>query len=309
MKKIFLSFCIALLFSFSAIAQNEVSLNTSKGDLKGTLLIPEKAKQPPLVIIIAGSGPTDRNGNNPMMMNNSLKMLAEGLMDKGIASLRFDKRGVAASKDAVITEKDLRFEDFVKDASAWVDKYKSDERFGDILIAGHSEGSLIGMLSAQNKEVDKFISLAGIGGMASNTISKQVASQAPMLSAQVDTILVDLENGQTVDSIPPMLFNLFRASVQPYLISWFKYNPSKELAKLNKPVLIVQGTTDLQVDVKDAEMLYQAQPKAQIAIIEGMNHILKPAELDRMKNMQTYSKANLALHPELLPIIVSFVLN
>ena len=310
MKK--LSF-IVVLFALSIILvareSTEVSLTTATGEIKGTLLIPETVNKPTVVLIIAGSGPTDRNGNNPMMTNNSLKMLAEGLAENGIASLRYDKRGVAQSMSAGTKEIDLRFEDYVNDAKAWVGLLDKDARFEDIVILGHSEGSLIGMLAAQKAAVKKFVSLAGVGAPAAEIIRKQLKAQPPVVLQQTEPILSKLEKGEAVDSVPPMLFSLFRPSVQPYMISWFKYDPAKELAQLEKPILIIQGTTDIQVGLEDAEKLYKANDNAQKEIIEGMNHVLKKAEADRMKNIQTYSDPNLALHPQLIPIIVSFVTN
>ena len=76
------------------------TLSTATGDIKGRLLLPANSTTCPVVLLIAGSGPTDMDGNNPMMKNNSLKFLAEGLAQKGIASLRFDKRGIAGSTAA-----------------------------------------------------------------------------------------------------------------------------------------------------------------------------------------------------------------
>jgi uncharacterized protein len=257
-----------------------ISLQTETGKVEGTLLIPDRENKVPLVLIIAGSGPTDRDGNNPVMKNNSLKMLAEGLAENGIASLRYDKRGVGESKDAGLSESELRFEHYVQDAKAWVDYLSKDSRFSEFVILGHSEGSLIGMIATQNPDVTKFISLAGVGTPAGEIIREQLKPQPPFVLEQSLPILEKLEKGETVDEVPPMLFSLFRPSVQPYLVSWFRYDPRQELAKLNKPILIIQGTTDLQVGVDDAEKLANANERAELRIIEEMNHILKEAESD-----------------------------
>ena len=287
----------------------ETSISTETGEIKGTLLIPETEHKLPVVLIIAGSGPTDRNGNNGMMRNNSLKMLAEGLAQNGIASLRYDKRGVAKSMAALIPEYDLRFEHFVADAKAWVDYLSEDDRFSEIIIAGHSEGSLIGMLAAQKEQVSKFISLAGAGTPAAETLRRQLMSQPPVVLEQSAPILNKLQKGETADTVPPMLFMLFRPSIQPYMISWFRINPQVEIAKLNKPVLVVQGTTDIQVEVLDANLLHKANTNSELKIVEGMNHIFKSVEMDRMKNLQAYNNPNLPLHTDLLPSIVGFIKN
>lgn len=302
---------LALLFFWTnlsaQVADLPTTLQTETGNIEGTLLVPESKNKVPLVLIIAGSGPTDRDGNNPVMKNNSLKMLAEGLVENGIASVRYDKRGIGESKNAGVSESELRFEHYVQDAQAWVDFLRKDSRFSEIIVLGHSEGSLIGMIAAQNPEVDKFISLAGVGTPAGEIIREQLKPQPPFVLEQSLPILEKLEKGETVAEVPPMLFSLFRPSVQPYLISWFRYDPRQELAKLNKPVLIIQGTTDLQVGVADAEKLANATKRAELRILEGMNHILKEAESDRAKNIATYSMADLPLKTDLVKSVIEFI--
>lgn len=301
-------FLLILTGNLSAQIMGEpIGLETKTGKIEGTLLCPPAVKKMPVVLLIAGSGPTDRNGNNPMMTNNSLKMLAEGLFEKGIAVVRFDKRGIAESKDAGLQEVDLRFESYVKDVEEWVELLKKDGRFSEVHILGHSEGSLIGMIAAQKEESGKFISLAGVGSPAGEILREQLKAQPPMVLQMALPFIEKMERGETVDDVPQMLQALFRPSVQPYMISWFKYDPKKEIAKLNKPILIIQGTTDIQVTISDAEKLADANKKARKYIIEGMNHILKEVEIDRQKNLQTYSMPDLPLKEGLIDIIVAFI--
>lgn len=291
-------------------AQNKgesITLDTKTGEIKGTLLCPPTVKKIPVVLLISGSGPTDRNGNNPMMINNSLKMLAEGLFEKGIATVRFDKRGIAESQNAGIKEIDLRFESYVKDAEEWVELLKNDSRFSEVHILGHSEGSLIGMIAAQKENVSKFISIAGVGSPAGEILREQLKAQPPMVLQMALPFIEKMERGETVDEVPQMLQALFRPSVQPYMISWMKYDPQKEIAKLNMPVLIVQGTTDIQVTVSEAEKLAHANKKATKQIIEGMNHILKAADIDRQQNLQTYSMPDLPLKEGLVDTVAAFI--
>ncbi len=306
-----IAFVLGVLVSALAFGQSEINivLKTETGNIEGTLMMPVAKLPVPVALIIAGSGPTDRNGNNPMMTNNSLKMIATGLANQGIASLRYDKRGIAASKDARSNENDMRFEMYVLDAIAWVKLLKNDKSFNEVVVIGHSEGSLIGMIASRDANVDKFISLEGAGLPADKIIREQLTNQPPVVLAQSTPILDELVKGNTVENVPPMLNALFRPSVQPYMISWFKYDPQKEIAKLTKPVLIVQGTTDIQVSVSDADSLYAAKPDAKLAIIQGMNHILKNADADRTKNMLTYRDPNLPLSEELIKTMGDFILN
>lgn len=309
MKTIFTLLLAGLTLGLSGqTIDQELYLVMGQDSIAGSLMCPSVAEQQvPVVLIIAGSGPTDRNGNNAMMENNGLKMLAEGLASAGIASLRYDKRGVGESRNALKSEADLRFEDAIADASGWVDVLDVDDRFSQIIVAGHSEGSTIGMVVAKRPEVDKYISLAGPADRASAMIETQLGKRAPRLLDLAKPFLGQLNAGTTIDSVPPLLMNLFRPNVQPYLISWFAYDPKAELPKLHKPVLLLQGTTDIQVDVDQAEQLKAAHPPAELVIVEGMNHVLKPAEAALFSNAQTYNQPELALHQDLLPSIIAFI--
>lgn len=309
MKIQIMMFVIGFLIAIASFGQSEeiVVLKTETGEIEGTLTMPDAKSPVPVALIIAGSGPTDRNGNNPVMTNNSLKMLAAELALKGIASLRYDKRGIAASQKAGIKEVDLRFEMYIKDTEDWIRLLSLNKNFSDIVVLGHSEGSLIGLVASQNQKVAKFVSIAGAGQAADKIIREQLKAQPSFVLEQSTPILDELVKGNTVENVPQMLFSLFRPSVQPYMISWFRYDPQIEIAKLNKPILIVQGTTDIQVSVEDAKRLQTANSNSKLMLIEGMNHIFKNAEADRMKNFQTYSQPELPLHADLIQGIAQFI--
>ncbi|MEM9545333.1 MAG: alpha/beta hydrolase [Bacteroidota bacterium] len=312
LKRINLKFLplLLLLLSVEAFAQNDgenISLHTETGKIEGTLLCPETSEKIPLALIIAGSGPTDRDGNNPMMKNNSLKMLAEGLAKHEIASVRYDKRGIAKSADAAVDERALRFEHYVDDVKDWIDTLKKDPRFSELIIIGHSEGSTIGMIASQSEKVDKFVSIAGPGDKAAVILKTQLSKQAPDMMDQILPIFEKLEKGDLVEEVPPMLNMVFRPSVQPYLISWFKYDPRQEIAKLTIPIMVIQGTTDIQVNLSDAERLTAANKKAILKKYEGMNHILKEAEMDQFKNIKTYNDPDLPLKDGLVLNLAEFI--
>jgi pimeloyl-ACP methyl ester carboxylesterase len=295
-----LTLCLSVFFSLAASAQtalnfseSAVELTTATGTIKGTLLLPTVKKSMPVALIIAGSGPTDRDGNNPMIKNNHLKMLAEGLATRGIACVRYDKRGIAQSQGAAPEEKDLRFEHYINDAAGWITLLKTDKRFSKVIVLGHSEGSLIGMLAVQHAKADAFVSLAGAGRRADQLIRQQLQTQPQQVKDQTFPILDTLVMGKTVDTVNPAFAALFRPSVQPYLISWFRYDPQKEIKKLSVPVLIVQGKNDLQVSESEAMLLAEAAPEKKLVFIDKMNHILKESPPDMQANAATYSNPTL----------------
>ncbi|MEX2485587.1 MAG: alpha/beta hydrolase [Brumimicrobium sp.] len=301
------------LFLLSGIAfgqkEKEVKVKTPNGKLYGSLLMPDTKKDVPVVLFIAGSGPTDRDGNNGVMKTNSYKLLAEELAKKNIGSLRFDKQGIGESADARIEESELRFEDLVKDVNSWVEYLKKKKNISEVIILGHSEGSLLGILSAQESKVDKFISVAGAGRSIDEILIEQIEVQSSEYIPEVKSIIERLKKGDTVNNVSPELNSIFRPSIQGYLISWFKYDPKTELEKVDIPYLIVQGTTDIQVKVEDAKRLNEANKNDNLIIIEGMNHILKTAPADRKENIKTYYDSKLPIHDELVDQIVEFILR
>ncbi len=309
----FFCLCIAINFTLQAqtdsntYKQSPLDLKTKTGKLYGTLTLPANSKgRLPLVLIIAGSGPTDRDCNNPVMKNDAYKKLAIELANNQIASLRYDKRGIAASREAGKSEKDLRFTDYVNDVIGWIDFLNSDKRFSEIIVLGHSEGSLIGMLASRSG-VSKYISVAGLSQSADKLLKEQLETMPDDLRARSFSIIDSLVAGKEVKNTPSQLGSLFRSSVQPYLISWFKENPVQAIAELKIPLLIVHGTADLQVKPEEARLLAAANPRAHLLIIENMNHVLRTITGGQGENMESYYDAGRPLSSELVPKICAFI--
>ncbi len=322
MKKLFalFSFLLSLqLFSqtdtIKKYKEEDIILETATGKIYGTLMLPDSNsnKKTPVTLIIAGSGPTDRNGNNPLGVKcNTYKMLAEQMAEIGIASVRYDKRGIAKSVESGgKDESKILFTNMVDDASAWMRKLKSDNRFNKIVVMGHSEGSFIGMIAANATKPDVYVSLAGIATRADSVLMEQINRNSPMVASDCEEILNKLAKGDTVGNVSPMLYTLFRPSIQPYLISWFKYSPRTEIAKLTCPILIFQGEIDIQVHLSEAKKLQAANPKMSKAfIIEGMTHTLKTATEDsQVANMKTYNTPKQPLTEEFVKKLKEELLN
>jgi pimeloyl-ACP methyl ester carboxylesterase len=284
-----------------------MQLEIKTGRLDGTLDLPAGVGPFPVGIIIAGSGPTDRDGNQPRLKNDSLKQFGRGLAAKGIAALRYDRRGIGKSAAAQPTEKTLRFEMLVADVVEWIKLLRKDRRFSAVAVVGHSEGSLVGMLAARQGKADAFVALAGCGRPAAEVLRWQLAKNLPKsLKEKSDQVINELAAGRTVADPPRELAALFRPSVQPYLISYFKYDPAREIARLQVPVLIVQGTTDLQTPVDEAKRLAEAKKDARVCIIEGMNHVLKRADT-AAEQRAAYSDPEVPLEPRLVEEVSAFL--
>jgi pimeloyl-ACP methyl ester carboxylesterase len=286
-----------------------IELKIDAGTLHGTIDLPATPGPWPVVLLHPGSGPTDRNGNNPVMRNDSLKMLGRALAAEGIAVLRIDKRGIAASANAMSKEEDVRVEAFASDVAAWLARLRKDPRFTRIGFIGHSEGSFIGLLAAKDAKPDSFVSLCGAGRPFTDLLREQLKAGLPkdLLDAS-EKILVELEAGREVKDVPAKLKALFRPSVQPYLIGLFKHDPAKLAADFPGPHLVVSGSSDIQVPASDGKRLAGENPKAKWVTIEGMNHILKPvANTNRVVQVLTYTDPSLPLHPKLVPEVVAFL--
>lgn len=312
---IFLIACIFYIPMTGVADSEEVTVQRDGLKLHGTLEYPETVKAAvPAALIIAGSGPTDRDGNSPLLpgKNDHLRLLAEELAERGIASLRYDKRGIGESAEVALKEEDLVMEDLVCDAVLFLEFLKKDSRFSSVTVIGHSQGSLVGMLASQSGPVDGFVSIAGAGFPIHDILLRQIAPQlsAP-LNEEAERIVGELLAGRTVQTIDQTLMPLFRPSVQPFLISYFAYDPSEEIGKLAVPVLLLQGETDIQTDLSDAEAL-QAALRAvgrntAMVTVKKMNHVLKEAETDQRSQMKAYTDPSLPLAEGLVEEVSRFI--
>lgn len=297
-------FLITFQFCFTQeepFTSKEISINEY---IDGTLLTPQSNKKDALVIIIAGSGPTDRNGNQNFLKNNSLKKLAESLSKNNITTFRYDKRIVKQLKQGKI-DSTIKFDDFITDAKFVVNYFKKSSNYSNIYILGHSQGSLVGMLSSN--KADGFISLSGAGKPIDEVILEQISSKAPIFIEDTKRVLKSLKSGETTTDFPPALASVFNLNVQLFLINWMQYNPQEIIKTLDIPVLIINGTKDLQVSVNQAQLLKKAKKDAKLKIIENMNHVLFDIEGDSADNLNSYNDSSKPINNELVKTIIAFI--
>jgi len=296
----------------AAAASAAITAPGPQGPLEGTLL--DAGKSAPVVLIIPGSGPTDRDGNNPLGVTAApYRLLAEALAAKGVSSARIDKRGMFGSKAAVADANKVTIADYAADTHNWVEAIHKRTGAKCVWVLGHSEGALVALASAQNPDgMCGVILVSGAGRRMSDIIREQLRANpanAPVLDSAMAAI-DSLEQGRHVDvtDMHPALQRLFAPQVQDFLIDMFRQDPARLAAAVKLPILIVQGERDVQVSVADAKALATAQPKARLVLIPAMNHVLKDvASDDRAANVATYADPSLPVDSTAVDAIASFV--
>lgn len=317
MRKFFALIVALVALSPLAFAQEqEVKIEAEWGTLYGTLAVPEDGAST-AIVIVAGSGPTDRNGNSSMQVTTyAYKMLSDALVDAGYAVLRYDKRAIGMSyapREVVLS---AVFSDFVDDAALCVD-YLRDAGYDKVVVAGHSEGGQIALHLARRADVavDGLVLLSAAGYTMETILMRQLSAQLMpahmglMLSAT--DIIQRLKRGEDVaeERVPKELLSLFHPAVQPFLRSCLKTDPAELIAGVEEPVLIISGGRDIQVSVDNAERLLASSNGAKHISFEDMSHVLKDATTDdRVEQMlSVYTNSQLPLSEGLTDAIVEFL--
>lgn len=302
-------FSLLLVFATLTIAAQQASVTAEELDInqfiKGTLVSPVAEENPDLVILVHGSGPVDRNGNQSFMKNDSFKKLATELSVSGVATYRFDKRILQMDR-LNIKEEDIRLDDFIADVVSAIEYFKKNGNYKNVVVVGHSQGSLVGMVAAKDR-ADAFVSIAGAAHPIDTIIVEQIAVQMPGLKESAQQSFKEMRVTGSSKNYNPMLEMIFRPSVQPFILSWMHYDPQEYIKALDIPVLLINGSSDLQVKEEQAAKLQEAKPEAKLVILDKMNHVLRKIEGDDLENSKSYNQPDLPLHPDLVPEIVNFI--
>ncbi|MGK0414641.1 MAG: pimeloyl-ACP methyl ester carboxylesterase [Polaribacter sp.] len=288
----------SIAVSLAQVKSEEININNMAIQLPGTLTF--SSDKQPLIIWVHGSGGVNRDGNQPQYINQ----FRNEINKNNIAFFSYDKRTSNPKNATFLQEDGVLITDFVSDVKEVVNYFKNDSRFTEIILAGHSQGSLIAMLTLNN--VDKYISIAGAGETIDKTLVRQVTAQSADFRKLTENYLRELKETGEIKQVDPNLMSLFAPQNQPFLASWIALNPLEEIKKVTIPALIINGNKDLQVQVLDAENLKKAKPDAQLVIIKNMNHVLKNIENDA-DNMKSYMSADFSISKQLIQTIVEFV--
>ncbi|WP_223787557.1 alpha/beta hydrolase [Marinicella meishanensis] len=271
------------------------------------------AKQPdlpsPAVLLVAGSGATDHNGNNLAMglHNNSYQMLAAALQQAGYAVLRPDKRGVGQSRATDHDPAAVRFDHHVKDVVAWIQFLR--QHHTDITVIGHSLGGLMAMQAMRQEPVNRLVALASVADSAHATVKRQMQNQPEFVRQAALPLLDRLAQGETIpgSEVPVFLHPLLGPDTQGYLQSFMQLEPRSALQDLYIPTLVLVGDHDIQIAVPETQQMAAGLPHVRLQVIAGMNHVLKAAPAERMANMATYAEPERPLHADLMPALLAFL--
>lgn len=280
--------------------------------LAGTLL--DAGKNAPVVVIVPGSGPTDRDGNSPLGITAApYRLLAEALAERGVSTVRTDKRGMFGSKAAIADANAVTIAAYAGDAHAWAKAAVARTGAKCAWLLGHSEGGLVVLKAAQNpRGLCGIILVAAPGRRLADVMREQFRANpanAPILAPALAAIDA-LAAGKRVDpaTLPAPLQPLFNAAVQGFVIDLFAQDPAKLADTIKLPLLIVQGERDLQVSVADARALAAAAPRAQLTLLPDVNHVLKAvASDDRAANAAAYADPSLPVAPSVVDAVAAFV--
>lgn len=304
----FYIFCSWLLF-FAFTNAQEKEYNTAQiivnDFVHGTLLTPYSEENTALVIFVMDAGEINRDGNDRLSKNNTFKKLAIELAKQGIATFRYDKRILRASALGLQAQ-NIKLQDFVTDLQAAIHYFVTNNSYQKIVILGHGQGSLVGML-AINDHIDSFISIAGNAQSIDNIIVQQLEQQAPGLDNNAARAFAEIKVKGSTKNYDPVLENIFGSEVQPFIKSWMQYNPTEIISEITIPSLIIQGDKDLQVAVEEAQELYENASDAELKIFSSMNHILRKIDGDRLENQKSYNEYWRDIMPELIKAITTFV--
>jgi pimeloyl-ACP methyl ester carboxylesterase len=276
------------------------------GAIDAILTTPPDVERPPVVLLIAGSGSTDHDGNGPQVKPATLKKLSEQLVTRKIATLRYDKRGAGGWKPEYGRPEDFRFKDFVEDSVALVNYLRSSGKFSQVILAGHSEGGLVAILTARRVPIDRLVLLATAARRQGDLVKAQLEKKLGPDKLQPIVKAIDaMMAGQIVD--PPPQGLAIAPSMQPGIASAFVEDPIDPLKQIDRPTLIVGGGRDLQVARLDFIALSAASPLAKTAWLPDMNHVLVDVT-DEEDNMAAYNQPERPLDTGLVDSVVNFVL-
>lgn len=292
--------------------ESELAIPIAGGSLPGTLLRPISiAGTPPLALLLAGAGTTDRDGNNYNVPGRSdcLAMLAKGLAAKGIASYRFDKRG---SGEAYALEGNAAtsLTTYARDAASALRVLSGMEDFSRIVVAGMNEGAWVGAasineISREGIFVDGIVAIDASGVPPIEELRASFSDLDEKTRREAEDIVEAILAKRSFTEPSAPLADFFAPSRRSWLESWLAFDPAAEFAKVRAPVLLIRGSEDLQVPREAFERLLAARPNSAARLIPSMNYALKQVSSEE-ENYEAFTDPKYPVSRALIDLVASF---
>jgi len=291
-------------------------------ELPGTLVEPAAseraagatpAQRLPLVILHAGLGATNRDGNNYNVpgKNDSLRQLAGALLEHNVASYRYDKRGSGAASWLVAREEDQSLEAWIGDLVSATKALAATGRYSGIWLLGLNDGAVVAAaaankLTSMDQPANGLVIACASSESTLEAFSKAVANSPEEHRAEGASLISAISAGRLVPETSEYYAAAFRPGVQPYLIEAFGRDLETELSLFTGPCLLAQGNMDMQVTLTDFLALQAARPDALTVMPFRMNHVLKDVSQDVEENYDSFSNPGYPVSQEFVDSLVQF---
>lgn len=293
--------------------EKRIWVEAERERLPGTLLSPEAASAyPALLILLSGSGTSDRDGNNFSVpgRSDSLALLARALASRGITSFRYDKRGSGEAYSMAESGMSLSLDEHIGDAAKIIGDFIRSEQYSRIIVAGMNEGAWIGAAALNRLEneglfADGLAAMDVSGERPADLLQSSLEALGLTLREEARAITQAILAEQPFPEPSAQLADFFAPQRTQWLKSWLAFDPAKEFAGVESALLFIYGEKDLHVTRQAFEKLLDARPQAAARIIPSMNYALKKVDSET-ENFDSFTNPQYPVPEALAELLAAF---